>query len=316
LQLVADQLAVAINNARLLIDLESAHRELVRTKTFEAIATATGEAVHWVGNKAAPIPACAARTREDVTRFIYVAAALLDLAPESLREHKFAQSLNMAAEALDKMPSGDRQRILDELQEMSPEELRRILDVESIAEDLSIIESSARTILNIKEDLIGPAREQNPRPLDIENAVRGAVAGLVIPPEIVELRFVDDVPPVLADEAQVSRIFTNLFKNAIEAMAETEEKKLTIEVRPADEEGFVVVDVSDTGCGIPAEELDKIWISFYTTKGGKGGTGLGLPACLQIVNRMGGKIMVESEVGVGTTFTVLLPIAKNKKLTG
>jgi signal transduction histidine kinase/DNA-binding response OmpR family regulator len=310
LQLVADQLAVAINNARLLIDLESAHRELVRTKTFEAIATATGEAVHWVGNRAAPIPACVARTREDVTRFIYMAAALLELAPAGLREHKFAQLLDLAAGRLDEI-SGDRQRVVGELQEMSPAKIQHTLDIGSINEDLDIIENSARTILDIKEDLIGPAREQKPRPLDIEDVVLEAIAGMAIPPEVVELRFPHrqrDRAPVFADETQVNRVFVNLFKNAIEAMEETEKKKLTIEVKLADEEGFLAVAVSDTGHGIPADELDKIWITFYTTKGSKGGTGLGLPACLQMVRQMGGKIMVESEVGVGTTFTVLLPI--------
>ncbi|NJN44918.1 MAG: GAF domain-containing protein, partial [Anaerolineae bacterium] len=63
LQGLADQVAVAIHNARLLQDLETANQELLRTKTFEAIATATGEAIHWVGNKATPIPASAGRVR-------------------------------------------------------------------------------------------------------------------------------------------------------------------------------------------------------------------------------------------------------------
>ena len=67
LQAMADQLTVAINNARLLQKLESAHKELVQAKTFEAIATATGEAIHWVGNKAAPIPGSVARITEEVS---------------------------------------------------------------------------------------------------------------------------------------------------------------------------------------------------------------------------------------------------------
>jgi len=77
----------------------------------------------------------------------------------------------------------------------------------------------------------------------------------------------------------------------------------------ADEPGFVVVDVTDSGHGIPPEMIDKIWVAFYTTKGDRGGTGLGLAACAQIIGQLGGKILVESEVGVGTTFSVLLPVA-------
>ncbi|MBN2393811.1 MAG: GAF domain-containing protein, partial [Anaerolineae bacterium] len=93
LQTMADQLAIAIDNARLLKDLEATHAELVRTKTFEAIATATGEAIHWVGNKAAPIPGSIARVREDLARYLLMAHALIEEAPPELREHKFAQMI-------------------------------------------------------------------------------------------------------------------------------------------------------------------------------------------------------------------------------
>ncbi|HNB52209.1 MAG TPA: response regulator, partial [Anaerolineales bacterium] len=89
LQTLADQIAVAINNAHLLRDLEAANRELLRTKTYEAIATATGEAIHWVGNKAAPIPASAGRVREDFTNLLAMVQTLFAL-PEPEREaHPF-----------------------------------------------------------------------------------------------------------------------------------------------------------------------------------------------------------------------------------
>jgi len=87
-------------------------------------------------------------------------------------------------------------------------------------------------------------------------------------------------------------------------------QKLSIEALPADTDGFVAVRINDTGCGIHQSDLDRIWISFYTTKGNRGGTGLGLSSCLQIINQMEGKIEVDSQVGVGTTFTVLLPAIK------
>jgi two-component system cell cycle sensor histidine kinase/response regulator CckA len=92
-------------------------------------------------------------------------------------------------------------------------------------------------------------------------------------------------------------------------MHETENKKLFLWARHADEPGFVVVDVTDNGPGIPPEIMDKIWMAFYTTKGDQGGTGLGLAACAQIIGQLNGKITVESGVGVGTTFSVLLPAA-------
>jgi len=81
LQSLADQIAIAIGNARLLRQLEAANAELLRTKTFEAIATATGEAIHWVGNKAAPIPGSARRVREDLLTLLGAAKHLYRAAP-------------------------------------------------------------------------------------------------------------------------------------------------------------------------------------------------------------------------------------------
>ena len=68
------------------------------------------------------------------------------------------------------------------------------------------------------------------------------------------------------------------------------------------------MEIADNGGGISEEDLTNIWLTFHTTKGSKGGTGLGLPACLQIMERMGGKIGVTSEVGIGSTFTLHVPI--------
>ncbi len=84
LQTMADQLAIAINNARLLKELESAHAELVRTKTFEAIATATAEAIHWIGNKALPISNSVGRLREDLAGLTQADADLLASMQEDL----------------------------------------------------------------------------------------------------------------------------------------------------------------------------------------------------------------------------------------
>ena len=116
---------------------------------------------------------------------------------------------------------------------------------------------------------------------------------------------------MLADPDQLSRVFINLIKNAMEAMEQVEEKKLFIWVHSADDPQFVVAEITDNGEGIPPDVMDKIWVAFYTTKGDRGGTGLGLPACAKIVNQLGGKIIVESVVGEGTTFSIHLPVVKS-----
>ncbi len=308
LQAMADQLAVAINNAKLLKELESAHAELVQAKTFEAIATATGEAIHWVGNKAAPVPGSVARVTEDFARFIALASAVVEMLPPEAREHPFAQLLAESGEELARR-GYPPQEIQAELGRYPLRRLRKMLTVESVFEDLEIIESSARSILNIKEDLIGPARKRKRTLVALDEMLTETVNSMGIPKEVVRMLFEDDLPPVWADRSQLSRVFINLIKNAMEAMYDSEEKRLFIWARRSDEPGFVVVDVTDSGVGIPADQLDKIWVAFYTTKGDRGGTGLGLPACAQIVGQLGGRITVESEVGVGTTFSVHLPIA-------
>ncbi|HQE92942.1 MAG TPA: ATP-binding protein [Anaerolineae bacterium] len=314
LQTMADQLAIAIANARLLNDLESTHAELVRTKTFEAIATATGEAIHWVGNKAAPIPGSIHRVREDLARYLLMAHALLDAAPAALHEHKFAQMLTLAADSLGEY--GDRydldvQGMREELAQQPLKRLQRTLNVESILEDLDIVEKSARSILNIKEDLIGPARQKRLEPVLLPALLRETVRSMGIQPDVVRFLLVEEVKPVMADPDQLTHVFINLIKNALEAMDRVEDKKLFIWVRTADDPNFVVTDITDNGGGIPADVIDKIWVAFYTSKADRGGTGLGLPACVKIVNQLGGKILVESVIGEGTTFSVYLPVIKD-----
>jgi signal transduction histidine kinase len=188
--------------------------------------------------------------------------------------------------------------------------LQRTLSLESIFEDLDIVEKSARAILTIKEDLIGPARQKRLEPVRLPELLQETVRSMAIPKEAVRFLLVEDVAPVLADPEQLSHVFINLIKNAMEAMYDVADKKLFIWVRTADDPRFVVTDVTDNGSGIPPEIIDKIWVTFYTTKAERGGTGLGLSACAKIINQLGGKITVESVVGEGTAFSVYLPVTK------
>jgi signal transduction histidine kinase len=307
LQMMADQLAVAINNARLLRDLEQANRELVRTKTFETIATATGETIHWVGNKAAPIPGCVDRTREDIARLVYAAAELVtNLDDETINCDPVAQVIVDAGRQLLATHSELPQQI-DLLRQKPLKKLKRVLSIDSMLEDLNIIEDSANAILKIKEDLIGPARQQKWEEADIVQVVKRNVKSFALNPETISYSVDGLVPTVRIDRIQFDRVLVNLIKNAIEAMEGQPDPHLFIAIRQADE-GFVTVDIADTGVGIPEDELTKIWLTFHTSKAKMGGTGLGLPACLQTMERMGGQINVTSEVGVGSTFTLHVPV--------
>lgn len=111
-----------------------------------------------------------------------------------------------------------------------------------------------------------------------------------------------EVGKVMADKDKLKQVFLNLIKNACEAMPDG--GRLTVETKKID--GKVSVSVTDTGVGIDKENLGKIFNPFFSTKGVKG-TGLGLSVSYGIIKNFNGDIEVESEVGKGTTFTVVLP---------
>lgn len=117
----------------------------------------------------------------------------------------------------------------------------------------------------------------------------------------------DSLPPVYANEGQMKQVFIALMTNAFDAMEE--DGSLTIRARWNDSEPgrMVSIEFADTGCGIPAQHLQKIFDPFFTTKPLGRGTGLGLSVCYGIISEHGGRIEVDSTEGVGTTFRVLIP---------
>jgi signal transduction histidine kinase len=116
------------------------------------------------------------------------------------------------------------------------------------------------------------------------------------------------VPEVDGNEARLAQVFLNLLVNAAQAIPEgrASENEIRVTTR-LDDAGRVEVVVRDTGCGIPPEVAGRIFDPFFTTKPAGEGTGLGLAICRDIVTSMGGAISVETQVGVGTAFTITLP---------
>jgi len=124
----------------------------------------------------------------------------------------------------------------------------------------------------------------------------------------------DPVPLVNANESRLGQVLLNLIVNAAQAMAEghADQNQLRIVTRTSDD-GRAVIEVSDTGAGIARENLGRIFDPFFTTKPIGVGTGLGLAICHRIVMELGGLIEVESAVGSGTLFRVLLPAARDSQ---
>jgi signal transduction histidine kinase len=119
-----------------------------------------------------------------------------------------------------------------------------------------------------------------------------------------------DHPQAEINAGQIQQVLLNLIINARQAMPNG--GRLLISVSSNRESGFAEIAVRDSGCGIPAEQLPKIFDPFFSTKQadehGQGGSGLGLALCREVIEAHHGRIRVESTVGVGTQFTLKLPL--------
>ncbi len=119
------------------------------------------------------------------------------------------------------------------------------------------------------------------------------------------------LPMLMADPVALRRIFTNLLRNALESLTGTDGQITfdgTIAEDPDLEEPRILLSISDNGCGIPPENLDRIFQDFFTTR--PTGTGLGLSNVRRLIGDLGGNIKVTSVLGRGTTFTISLPLAE------
>jgi signal transduction histidine kinase len=123
-----------------------------------------------------------------------------------------------------------------------------------------------------------------------------------------------DIPAITCSPSQVNQVFLNLINNAAQA-TEPGRGVIVVTTRREDE-GHVAVEVEDNGKGIPPEVLPKIFDPFFTTKEVGKGTGLGLSIAYKIIEQHGGRIRVGSNVGVGTRFSVVLPLSPPEAATG
>ena len=149
-------------------------------------------------------------------------------------------------------------------------------------------------------------------PIDIHRAIESALrlAATELRHRCVVVKTLGDIPAVLGNEARLGQVFINLLVNAAQAMPEREleanQIRITTSTGP---DGAAVIEIADNGHGMTPQVAHRIFEPFFTTKDVGKGTGLGLAVCHGIVERFGGRIAVDSTVGVGTTFRVTLPAA-------
>ena len=182
---------------------------------------------------------------------------------------------------------------------------------ETTREYLDIIKAEVVNAETIVSDLMDFARTREPA---IERvSIPVLIADLLLkypPPENVQVNtdLPADLPSVFVDPRQVKRALVNLVTNAYQAMPEG--GRLTIKTSEVSGKPprSVAISITDTGCGIPDENIEKLFEPLFTTK--SKGVGLGLATVRNLVEANGGSIEVESEVGKGSTFTVRLPLAE------
>ena len=179
-------------------------------------------------------------------------------------------------------------------------------------ESLEAVHGEARRTARMAAGLLAMAGDGADAPhalLDV-NALLDAVLTLLEPSlrrkGIGLTRRFGELPAVSGSEDELRQVFVNLLLNAGNAIGE--EGSISVVTRVAGD-GHICVGVSDTGCGIPPDDLERIFEAFYTSRTEQGGTGLGLHVCRRIVRRHKGDLLVESSPGDGSTFTVVLPPA-------
>ena len=188
--------------------------------------------------------------------------------------------------------------------EQTPEEDPRRKRLKMIVSETTRARNIVRQVLSFAKE--APLKKER---MDVNRPVGEIIDSLIAQEAFKDIELItnlaDGLPELDIDPVQIGQVVLNILLNAVHAIT-SPGGKISAATRKAD--GFVEIVVSDTGKGIPEENLQKIFDPFFTTKDKTRGTGLGLAVSYGIIKKHGGEIEVSSTIGMGTTFTVKLPI--------
>jgi two-component system NtrC family sensor kinase len=186
------------------------------------------------------------------------------------------------------------------------------MDAAELRERLGAVKEAAIRGRNITRKLLAFARQHEPElePVRLESIVERVlkVKDVDLRTSNIEVRkeFALELPEIVASANQLEQVLLNLLNNARDAIGRN--GRITLRTRV--DNGWVQLDIEDTGCGMTPEVMSKVFFPFFTTKGVGKGTGLGLSISYGIIKSMGGRIEVQSRVGAGTAFTLFFPLPK------
>jgi two-component system NtrC family sensor kinase len=240
---------------------------------------------------------------------------------QALSEDLMVQSSKMAA--LGKMAAGIAHEINNPLAVigekagwikdlLSEEDITQSPNLKEIEDSVHRIEYHVDRAKKVTHRLLGFARRMEPsqEQVDINKTLNNTVDFLENESRYrnidIQIDTEGDLPEITSDSSQLQQVFLNIINNAIDALGKNGE--IHIKTSFLSKRNEIKIEIIDNGPGIPKENINKIFDPFYTTKEVGKGTGLGLSIVYSIIEKLGGRIMVASEIGQGTTFTIYLPI--------
>ena len=271
-------------------DLKVSHKQILQQEKMASIGVLAAGVAHEINNPMG-----------------FIISNLNSLQKYTERLHQYVSIQSDAIEALSQHGNGTNESILARTAES-----RRSLKIDYILDDSeSLVKESlegADRVKRIVQDLKSFSRVDGTEiaPTDI-NKVLESTINIVwneLKHKATLTKEYGDMPPVPGNHGQLSQVFMNILVNAVQAIPAHGE----IAVRTWADGSRVHVSISDTGCGIPDDQMSRLFEPFYTTKEIGQGTGLGLSIAYDIVKKHHGEIEARSTVGQGTTFTVTLPL--------
>jgi two-component system NtrC family sensor kinase len=197
---------------------------------------------------------------------------------------------------------------------LSEEDVQSSENFQEFQDAVNKIEHHVERAKKVTHRLLGFARRMEPveEKVDINRTLSETIGFLENDARYknIEIRseFDPRLPATLSDSSQIQQVFLNILNNAVDAIGK--DGRITVKTGCNQQDREIAVSISDSGPGIPAEVQTRIFDPFFTTKEVGKGTGLGLSISYSIVEKLGGRIMVASQEGKGTTFTIYLPVRK------
>jgi two-component system NtrC family sensor kinase len=193
---------------------------------------------------------------------------------------------------------------------LNEEEFQDSKNIYEYKKSIEKIEYHVERARKVVHNMLGYARKMEPHleDVDVNRTINRTIDMLENYARINNIDIQTDldtsIPIIAGDEAQLQQVCMNLISNAIDAIG----KDGLIKVKSRKNDQKITVSINDNGAGIPQDQLKKVFDPFFTTKNKQKGTGLGLWICYSIIEKMGGTISLESNIGEGSTFSISIPI--------